>query len=108
MLLTNQRNDVYDFLDYIINDKTGNIGVCFMDYDLAINKLLNSEPDAIFMYNLFAKTFNKNKKFLKKEGKPTCISSFPTILAVIHSMRPRNDITRTANFCICLWLYLHH
>lgn len=111
MLLYEQHNDVYDFLNYIIDDTSGHIGEKFMNFQGPVSKLLAKDPHAMFMYNLFVKTFNKNKKYYKKEGLEFYqYLNFPTVTENIAIMRPK-DNTENAHifaFCVCLWLHLHH
>jgi len=112
MSLHISRSQIYDFMEYIVNDSTGTIGTIFMDHAYAINQLLQRNPRAIMYYNMYVTYFENNKKYLKQENLPCDkFKRFDSIDSLIesatnHSIMHNKNIVFT--FCLFSWLYMHH
>ena len=108
----NIRNNVYDFMEYMVNDNTGNIGVTYIDYESVVNQLLRRNPRAIMYYNMYSTYFENHKKYLKKENLPYYrFTNFDNIDSLIESATnycARNNENIIFTFCKFLWLYMHH
>lgn len=108
----NIRNKIYDFMEYIINDNNGMIGVTYMDHEYAVSLLLQRNPLAIMYYNMYVIYFENNQKFLKKENLP-CYQwyKFDNIDSLIRSTTNNANMRGESNiftFCKFIWLYMHH
>jgi len=103
--------EIYDFLNYILNDMTGVIGENFIEFEKPVISLINMEPNAVHYYNMFIKMFNKHKKYLRKQSINN-INNIPTLSSTLSSYKYslKNDThnEKIFRFCLILWLHIHH
>ena len=106
--------EIYDFLNYILNDMTGVIGENFIEFEKPVISLINMEPNAVHYYSMFIKMFNEHKKYLKKQAINNInnINNIPTLSSTLSSYKYslKNDThnEKIFRFCLILWLHIHH